>query len=178
MVENEEATQATETKDDNNISMSFNAHFVRELSFLNSSKDVEVDNKAKDEQGNPVRPKIDISLNIKQEALKDDIYEVSLQVAATSKYQEQELYKANLNYVGIFTAKGLGQLNDADKEKILLTYCPTLIYPYARRVVAELVRDGGFSPLELTPVDFNQLYQQRSMQKQQESATNPSNTKH
>jgi preprotein translocase subunit SecB len=45
-------------------------------------------------------------------------------------------------------------------------------------VVAELVRDGGFSPLELTPVDFNQLYQQKSMQKQQESATNPSNTKH
>jgi preprotein translocase subunit SecB len=54
--------------------------------------------------------------------------------------------------------------DDAQKEQILLIYCPSLIFPFARRVVADVTRDGGFQPLMINPIDFASLYAQQKKQ--------------
>ena len=106
------------------------------------------------------RPNIDIALDIDVTPVKDDIFEVALKINATAKDKEGKdvLFIVESVYAGIFTLHGL---DEKEREPALLIYCPNLLFPFARRVIADLTRDGGFPPLMLDPIDFSILFAQR-----------------
>jgi len=104
-------------------------------------------------------PKIDLALDVKVKDLGDIGFEVSLNVNAKALVEDETAFIVELEYAGLFTLKDLH--NDEQKEQILLIYCPSLLFPFARRVIADITRDGGYQPLMINPIDFAALYLQQ-----------------
>jgi preprotein translocase subunit SecB len=105
------------------------------------------------------QPRIDLSLDVQARRLRPDanIYEVSLQIRADAKAQEQTAFIAELVYCGIFTVDIAPEM----LEPLLLVECPRLLFPFARNILADVTRDGGFPPVLLAPIDFVALWQSR-----------------
>lgn len=106
-------------------------------------------------------PRIDIALDVQARRLQEgqETYEISLQVRADAKTGDnQTAFIAELVYCGIFTLNGV----PAEMlEPVLLVECPRLLFPFARNILADVTRDGGFPPVLLAPIDFVQLWQSR-----------------
>ena len=77
------------------------------------------------------------------------------------------MFIAELTYAGVFTLSGLP---DNAVEPVLLVECPRILFPFARNILAEVTRDGGFPPVLLQPIDFVQLWQSRRAQAQAQQA--------
>lgn len=105
------------------------------------------------------QPRIDMQLDVQARPIQEgqNVYEVSLVIRAEAKAQETVCFIAELTYCGIFTLNVDPQL----VEPVLLVECPRLLFPFARNILAEVTRDGGFPPVMLNPIDFVQLWQQR-----------------
>lgn len=101
-------------------------------------------------------PGIDISVDLNAQRLQDNMFELSIHVAARAVHEKNTIFLCDLVYGGIFevTAKDEGAF-----EKLVLVDCAYLLFPFARRVIADLTRDGGFPPLQLEPIDFAGLYE-------------------
>ena len=108
----------------------------------------------------PQGPLPNISVNVEAKAahLSESVYEVVLQVRAEAVQKDQVIFLIELVYGGIFALNGIPA---PSVEPILMIECPRLLFPFARNVVADLVREGGFPPLLLNPIDFAQLYQKQ-----------------
>lgn len=104
------------------------------------------------------KPTIDLSIDIKGQKLDGDTYEVTLEIGAKAVLPEQNVFMIELSYSGVFT---LQNTPEDQVEYALLVACPEAVFPYARRVVSDVTRDGGFPPLTLEPVDFKKLYSER-----------------
>ena len=102
------------------------------------------------------QPNIGVNVEAKAAHLSDNIYEVVLQVRAEATQKDQVIFLVELVYGGIFALNGV---ETSSIEPMLMIECPRLLFPFARIVVADLVREGGFPPLLLNPIDFAQLYQ-------------------
>jgi len=103
------------------------------------------------------KPAIDINVDLKAQKLQEGIYELTLYVSARAVAEGNTLFLVELAYAGIF------QLFNIPEERIqplLLIDCPFVMFPFARRVIADVTRDGGFPPLMLDPIDFHSLYVQ------------------
>ncbi|NMJ40951.1 protein-export chaperone SecB [Roseomonas sp. JC162] len=105
-------------------------------------------------------PQIDIALDVQARRLQEgqDTFEISLNIRADAKAAGQTAFIAELVYCGIFTLNGVPA---EMMEPILLVECPRLLFPFARNILADVTRDGGFPPVLLAPIDFVQLWQQR-----------------
>jgi len=106
-------------------------------------------------------PQIDIALDVQARRLQEgqETYEISLQIRADAKTgQAQTAFIAELVYCGIFTLNGVPP---EMLEPVLLVECPRLLFPFARNILADVTRDGGFPPVLLAPIDFVQLWQSR-----------------
>lgn len=101
------------------------------------------------------QPEVDFNLGTKVEPLKDNIFEVSLTITITVKCGEHIAYLAEIIQAGIFTLKGF---DAKEKGPMLGSYCPGVLFPYAREVISDLVTKGGFPQLLLTPVNFDAVY--------------------
>ena len=110
---------------------------------------------------------VKMSLAQRVDSLGDNIHEVVLTVTVTATIGEKTAYLAEVAQAGIFMMTGF---NEQAAHAVMNTMCPNTLFPYARRAISELVSDGGFPPLTLQPVNFDQLYAQRL----QEMAQNPS----
>jgi preprotein translocase subunit SecB len=108
------------------------------------------------------KPKIDVNVDINAQKLADNLYEVTLRVHATAKTASQALFVIELDYAGLFA---LENIPEDRVEGLLFVDCPFVLFPFARRVVSDVTRDGGYPPLMLEPIDFHGLYQQRKKQK-------------
>lgn len=106
-------------------------------------------------------PKIDVNIDLNATKVKDNDYEVAIRIETKAQCEDEVLFLAELSYGGIFT---LHNIPDNEREGILMIYCPGLLFPYARRVISDTTRDGGFPPLMLDPIDFATLYQKRKAQ--------------
>lgn len=135
-------------------SVAINAQYVKDLSFENPGAPASL-------VAQKEAPKIEIALNLEAKAIQADAHEVTLQITATAKTGESTLFVVELSYAGLFT---LANIPQDQKEMILLIHCPTILFPFARRVLSDATRDGGFQPLMLEPIDFAGLYQQRKAQ--------------
>ena len=101
------------------------------------------------------QPQIDIQFNIGSNQVGDDAYEVVLKVDVKAVAADQVAFQVELTYGGLFAIRNVpvDQL-----QPFLLAEAPRILFPFARRVLADAVRDGGFPPLLLDPIDFGQLY--------------------
>lgn len=104
------------------------------------------------EQGQP-----QVELNIGQKVAKigDNAFEVVLSATVTCTLNGKNAYLAEVQQAGIFTAQGF---EPAQLDAVLGSYCPHVIFPYARQVVSDLIQNGGFPPLLLQPINFEQVY--------------------
>ncbi|MBN8806937.1 MAG: protein-export chaperone SecB [Sphingomonas sp.] len=114
-----------------------------------------------------VAPAIDVEFGIAVAQVADDVHEVTVKVDVRAKSDEQTAFIVELVYAGLFGVRNV----PADQlQPFMLGEAPRLLFPFARRVVSDAVRDGGFPPLMLDPIDFGALYLQQ-LQAQQDAAT-------
>ncbi len=137
------------------------AQYVKDLSFENPQGARSL------QQVGQEQPKIDISINVNAARVGDEAYEVALNITAKAQSGEVNTFLIELVYAGLFAVKNLP---DEHLEQFLLIECPRILFPFARRVVADATRDGGFPPLLLEPIDFGLLYQKHLEARQQEAA--------
>jgi len=111
---------------------------------------------------------VKMSLAQRVDELGENLHEVVLTVTVTATLDEKTAYLAEVAQAGIFLVSGF---NEQASHAVMNTMCPSTLFPYARRSISELVSEGGFPPLTLQPVNFEQLYAQRmqEMMKQQEA---------
>jgi len=102
-----------------------------------------------------------VSADVKTEArpLADNVYEVDLLIAAKAAAGDEVVFQIECLYAGVFQVQGVPQEH---LGPFLMIECPRLLFPFARNVVADATREGGFPPLMLQPVDFVELYRRRA----------------
>lgn len=108
---------------------------------------------------------VKMSLAQRVEDLGDNVHEVVLTVTVTATVDEKTAYLAEVAQAGIFLLSGF---NEQAQHAVMNTMCPNTLFPYARQMISGMVGDGGFPPLTLQPVNFEQLYAQRMQQMMQE----------
>ncbi len=104
------------------------------------------------------QPEMDVQFNIASDKPADDIYEVLLKIEVKAKSKQGTAFAVDLTYGGLF---GVRNVSDDQIHPFLFAEAPRLMFPFARRILADAVRDGGFPPLMLDPIDFNGLYLQQ-----------------
>ena len=154
MADTDDAIPEVPTGDDNALpQVGIIAQYVKDLSFENP-------NAPRSFQGG-LQPQIELNINVNARKAGDDVYEVELKVDATAKAEEMTSFIIELVYGGLF---GLRNIPEEALEPFLLVEAPRLLFPFARRIVADATRDGGFPPLMLEPIDFMALYMQQRQQ--------------
>jgi preprotein translocase subunit SecB len=102
------------------------------------------------------QPDADVNLRTSVVQIEPGEYEVTLAITASVKVGERTAFLAEVHQAGIFAIVGL---THDELEVVVGSYCPSVLYPYAREVVSDLVVRGGFPPFVLAPVNFDALYQ-------------------
>ncbi|SHH61352.1 protein-export chaperone SecB [Marivita hallyeonensis] len=148
------------------VKMNVLAQFVRDMSFENilAQKGVQGD----------VQPDVQVQVNLDaKKRTVENQYEVILKIQVTSKARESgdTLFVIELEYAGVFHVENVP---DEQLHPFLLIECPRMLFPFVRRIVSDVTRDGGFPPLNLETIDFLQLYRtelaRRAQAKQSETA--------
>lgn len=154
MAENENgaATEAPQVK------MNVLTQFVRDLSFENILA----------QKGIGGEVQLDVTVGVNLDAKKrqpDHQYEVmmKLNVAGKNKEDQSPLFLLEMEYAGVFHVEGVPE---EQMHPFLLIECPRMIFPYVRRIVSDVTRDGGFPPLNLESIDFVQLYRNEIQRRQ------------
>lgn len=117
------------------------------------------------------KPEVNVDLNTTANTLDNDVYEVELRITVTTKLQDKIAYIAEAKQAGIFTLSGF----DAEQLKAVLgSFCPNILFPYAREVIADLINRGSFPQFNLAPINFDALYAEHLQQHAQmaQNATN------
>ena len=112
------------------------------------------------------QPEVSMELNTNGQAVGENVYEVVLSLTVTVKHKDQTAYLVEIQHAGIFNISGFDEDNLAG---MLGSFCPNILFPYAREAIAEVVTKGGYPPLHLAPVNFDALYAQH-LQQQSEQA--------
>ena len=113
-------------------------------------------------------PDVNVQFDIQANQVADEVHEVTLKIEVRAETQGNVAFLVELAYAGLF---GLRNVPDDALQPFLLGEGPRLLFPFARRVVADAIRDGGFPPLLLDPVDFNGLYYQQLAAQQEQQGT-------
>ena len=113
------------------------------------------------------QPNVELNLSQRVTQLGNDTYEVVLSVTATCKVEDKTAYLAEVHQAGIFGVAGFDAPN---RDAVLATYCPNVLFPYARQLVSELVQSGGFPPFLLQPINFEALYAEQMRRRAESSA--------
>ena len=125
------------------------------------------------------QPIVNLNLDVQVKRLSEaqNTFEVALSIRAEGREATTEgvadttkpaVFIAELSYGGVFT---LTNIPEESVEPVLLVECPRLLFPYARNLLADVTRDGGFPPVMLQPIDFVQLWQARRAQATNEGST-------
>ncbi len=101
------------------------------------------------------QPDVQIGVNVTAQRINETLFEVQLKLIATAKVEEQKLFIAELVYAGLISATGIA---DDNLQPLMMTEGPRLLFPFARAIMSDVTRDGGFLPLNLNPIDFVALY--------------------
>jgi len=116
------------------------------------------------------QPNISIQVNVNAKQLADTDFEVNIMLEGAAGEGADTLFKFELDYAGIFR---LQNIPAEQQHPVVMIECPRLLFPFARQIIAEAVRGGGFPPLYIDPIDFAALYQARMAEvgKQQQGGT-------
>jgi preprotein translocase subunit SecB len=108
-----------------------------------------------------VQPQISIQINVQANPQTATDFEVELKLEGKAEASGSLMFGFELTFAGIFRVQNVPQ---EQMHPVVLIECPRLMFPFAREIIATTVRNGGFPPLLLDPIDFVQLYQQRMTQ--------------
>ncbi|TDR23879.1 protein-export chaperone SecB [Marinicella litoralis] len=114
------------------------------------------------------QPEIKLNMNQKVNKLDDNTFEVALTATVTCTVNEKTAYLAEVCTAGVFN---MHNFPEQALHQTLGVYCPNTLFPYVRQQVSDLVMTGGFQPLMLQPVNFEQMYAQQMQQAQEQAAT-------
>lgn len=139
--------------------------YVKSLSFESpDSPDIFVDPKKE-------KPDVEVNIDIDARKLEGSNYEVSLKFNSTATIgKDATLFDLELIYGGVFK---LEEVEDGMIEQVLLIYCPNMLFPFMRRIIANLTSDAGITPLMINPIDFTALYNKRMQEKDSKSEKKP-----
>lgn len=112
----------------------------------------------------PDQPQIDVQFNIGADKVGEEVLEVSLKIEVKAVAPQGTAFAVELLYAALF---GMRNVPDDQIQPFMLAEAPRLIFPFARRVLADAIRDGGFPPLLLDPIDFGALYLQQAQAMEQ-----------
>jgi len=104
------------------------------------------------------QPQLDVQVTSALQSLNTDQHQVLLTVTVTAKLEQEVAFLAEVHQAGIFLIQGV--TDDAERRRVLGTECLSILFPFAREAVAELVQRGGFPQLLLQPIDFTTLYEE------------------
>ena len=122
-------------------------------------KDLSVENpNAPDSYNWREQPRVDVKVDIAANQISDEVHEVTLKITARADGDKGNLYLVELAYCGLI---GLRNLPDEAAHAFLFAEIPRLLFPYARAIISDAIRDIGFPPLLLDPMDFGSLYAQQ-----------------
>ena len=136
------------------------AQYVKDLSFESPGAPQSL-------QGPGQNPQLKVSVNVNAAARAEEAYEVSLNLEVHAKSDRGVIYNVEMIYGGLFRLRGVPQNL---LQPVLFVDCPTILFPFMRRVLADVTRDGGFPPLMLDPIDFGRLYTQNLAKAEGEQA--------
>jgi preprotein translocase subunit SecB len=147
------APPAVETNPENQPAPQLNvvAQYVKDFSFENP-------NAPKSLGPQQQQPAINVQINVNANALSDTDLEVVLHLEGKAEHDGTVLFGFELSFAGIFRIQNVPQ---ESLHPVVMIECPRLLFPFAREIIATAVRNGGFPPLLLDPVDFVGLYRQR-----------------
>ncbi|HWW65106.1 MAG TPA: protein-export chaperone SecB [Sphingomonadaceae bacterium] len=148
--------------EDNSPQVGLLAQYVKDMSFENPNAPAVYQWQA--------QPQIDVQFNIGAQAVSDEVHEVTLKIDVSAAAEEQTAFRVELLYAGLF---GLRNVPDEQIQPFLLAEAPRLLFPFARRVLSDAIRDGNFPPLLLEPIDFGALYMQQRQAEAELGATQP-----
>ena len=149
----------TDAVTDNNAaspSLTILAQYVKDFSFENpgAPRSLQARDKA---------PAINISVNVNANPLAESDFDVLLSLNAEAKDGDKVLFNAELAYGGVFRITGFPQEH---MLPVLFIECPRLLFPFARQIISDATRNGGFPPLMIDPIDFAQMFAQRMAEEQ------------
>ena len=153
--------QAAATEEEQGPRLNILAQYIKDLSFENPRAPYGL-------QPGQARPEIQINVDVNAAQLAQEQYEVVLELHIQARTGEDSLFLVELTYGGVFALANIAQEH---VQPLLLIECPRLLFPFARRVVADCTRDGGFPALMLDPIDFVGLFRRRVQQQQQQGET-------
>jgi preprotein translocase subunit SecB len=147
-------------------SLSILAQYTKDLSFENpgAPRSLQARDKA---------PGINISVNVNANPLSDTDFDVVLSLNAEATDEDKVVFAAELIYGGVFRITGFPQEH---MLPLLFIECPRLLFPFARQIVADVTRNGGFPPLMIDPIDFAQMFSQRMAEEQTKAKVQPLNS--
>lgn len=113
-------------------------------------------------------PKVNIDLHTSNDKLEDKVYENVLAVTVTVKIGEEVAFLAEVKQAGIFT---IGEFPEDQIGQIMGSFCPNILFPYAREAITDLVTRGGFPQIYLAPINFDAVYQEQMKKQATEETT-------
>ena len=153
-------TKTTKAKDNGNAQKSgenekterrilVHAQYIKDLSFENPNAPHVL-------MKGSTQPDVEITVNVGAELIDKNQYEVTLNLAAKASSEETALFLVDLTYAGLVTPEGAGT---DEINPLIMIEAPRLLFPFARAIISDATRDGGFMPLNIQPVDFVAVYQ-------------------
>jgi preprotein translocase subunit SecB len=133
------------------------AQFIRDLSFENPRAPEAL-------RGGATQPQIDLGVEMNARGRDDGFFEVDLKLSAKANREDGPVFVVELLYGGVFQITGVAP---EDMEPVLLIECPRYLFPFARKIIADVTADGGYPPFMLDPIDFAGVYTARKAQEQQ-----------
>jgi len=140
------------------------AQYVKELSFRNGM--------GATAQAYDIQPTIDMGVEVKSRPMggQGDAMEVDLCINVQARRQDQAMFSVDLIYSGVFQFMNV---RADDVEPLIWIECPRLLFPFARQILAEITREGGYPPLLINPIDFTPLYWAELRERQTRGGENP-----
>jgi preprotein translocase subunit SecB len=141
------------------------AQYIKDLSF-------ESPNVAKLLDGPGEAPNLRVEVNVNASKIAGATFESTINFKAEASNKGGTIYDLELAYAGMFQVENMPE---AALEPFLLIDCPALLFPFARRLVADLTREGGFPPLLLDPINFANLFNKRQQERSAQGQAKPAN---
>ena len=129
-----------------------NAQYIKDLSFENPRAPQSLTQAS-------AQPEVEINVDVKARNLGPEVFEVVMSITVTAKAQQEPIFLVELAYGAVVT---VGSAPEAMLPQLILVETPRLMFPFARAIIAEATRDGGFPPLMINPIDFAELLRRQS----------------
>ena len=158
--------EATENKSGTQYPFYIHDQYIKDLSFENPNFLVKYSE-------NKQQPQVAVNVETSVAKLSDNNYEVSLKIDVKSTIEDNSIFVLELIYASLISVSP--ELKDDMLESVLLVHCPFLMFPFAREIVSNITRAGGYPPLLLEPVDFASIYLARKKEAKEKAENKESN---